>query len=73
MNRPTKSDASQWSYGYLRQKNLLAIVPFSAATLWRMVKAGTFIRPVKFSARVTAWNKAEVLAWLQEREGKVQK
>ena len=29
---------SQSSYGYMRQKELMTLVPFSPATLWRKVK-----------------------------------
>ena len=39
-------------------------VPFSAPTLWRKVAAGTFPKPVKLSARVTAWRVGDVRAWL---------
>ncbi len=41
-----------------------APLPFSAPTLWRKVKAGTFPKPVKLSDRVTAWNVGEVRAWI---------
>ncbi len=41
-----------------------APLPFSAPTLWRKVKAGTFPRPVKLSERVTAWKVADVRAWI---------
>lgn len=41
-----------------------APLPFSAPTLWRKVKAGTFPRPVKLSERITAWKVGEVRAWL---------
>ncbi len=41
-----------------------APLPFSAPTLWRKVKAGTFPAPVKLSERVTAWNVGSVRAWL---------
>ncbi len=50
---------------FIRQKELLRLVPFSPATLWRKVKAGSFVKPVKLSARITAWNRAEVLEWLE--------
>jgi predicted DNA-binding transcriptional regulator AlpA len=43
-----------------------APLPFSAATLWRKVAAGTFPRPVKLSNRVTAWRVAEVRGFLQD-------
>lgn len=42
----------------------VAPLPFSAPTLWRMVKAGTFPKPTKLSARVTAWQVGQVRAWL---------
>lgn len=41
------------------------LLPFSSATLWRKVKAGTFPRPVKLGAKVTAWRAAEVQAWME--------
>ena len=50
--------------GYLRQSDLLEILPFSAATLWRMVKAQKFPSPVKLSARITAWRAEDVRAWM---------
>lgn len=54
--------------GFIRQSDLVpAMVPFSAATLWRKVKSGEFPAPVKLSARVTAWRLEEVHAWMQSR------
>ena len=34
------------------------MVPFSSATLWRLVKAGDFPQPVKLGERITAWRSA---------------
>ena len=39
-------------------------LPFSAPTLWRKVKAGTFPKPIKLSERVTCWKVSEVRAWM---------
>lgn len=41
-----------------------APLPFSAPTLWRKVKAGTFPKPSKLSERVTAWRVGDVRAWM---------
>jgi predicted DNA-binding transcriptional regulator AlpA len=41
-----------------------APLPFSAPTLWRKVKAGTFPRPIKLSERITCWNVGEVRSWI---------
>lgn len=54
--------------GFIRQAQLIPhILPFSSATLWRMVKSGAFVSPVKLSERVTAWNCEEVRLWIEER------
>ena len=51
--------------GFVRQSQLIpAPVPFSSATLWRRVKAGTFPAPYKLSERVTAWRVEDVRLWL---------
>ena len=55
--------------GYVRQAQLVpAIFPFSSATLWRKVKAGTFPQPVKLGPRITAW-RVEDIRSLIERLG----
>ena len=41
-----------------------APLPFSAATLWRMARAGTFPKPIKLAQRVTAWRVGDVRAWM---------
>jgi predicted DNA-binding transcriptional regulator AlpA len=46
------------------------MVPFSAATLWREVKAGRFPAPVKLTEGVTAWPAEPVNAWLGARAAK---
>jgi prophage regulatory protein len=50
--------------GYVRQRQLITIIPFSAATLWRKVAAKTFPAPVKLSENVTAWRVEDVRAWM---------
>jgi prophage regulatory protein len=55
--------------GYVRISQLVpGILPFSAATLWRMVKKKTFPAPVKLSANITAWKAEDVRRWLESRE-----
>jgi predicted DNA-binding transcriptional regulator AlpA len=52
--------------GYVRQSQLIpAIFPFSSATLWRKVKAGTFPRPVKLGPRITAWRVEDIYALVE--------
>ena len=47
-----------------KRPGIPAPLPFSAPTLWRKVKAGTFCKPYKLSERVTAFNVGEVRAWM---------
>lgn len=53
----------------VRQRDLLAVVPFSAATLWRRVKAADFPKPIKVDQSITAWRWGEVRAWLESKGG----
>lgn len=54
--------------GYVRQRLLLQIVPFSATTLWRKVGAGEFPKPIKLSARITGWKAEDVQAWMDQHQ-----
>jgi predicted DNA-binding transcriptional regulator AlpA len=51
---------------FIRQSQLLSlqIVPFSASTLWRLIKSRRFPQPLKLSGAITAWRVGEIRAWL---------
>lgn len=53
--------------GYVRIPLLMLLLPFSQATLWRMVKRKAFPSPVKLSTNITAWRVEDVRAWLDEK------
>lgn len=48
----------------LREKELLPILPWSAPTLWRRVKTGSFPQPIRMEGRITAWRWGDVRQWL---------
>ena len=50
-----------------KRPNVAAPLPFSAPTLWRMVAAGTFPKPLKLSTRVTVWKVGEIRAWMEQQ------
>jgi prophage regulatory protein len=55
--------------GYVRQFQLIPFIfPFSSATLWRKVKAGTFPKPVKLGPRITAWRAEDIRRLLERAE-----
>ncbi len=68
MTHPTETLGALPASAYIRQSRLLAqVVPVSAATLWRWVKAEKFPQPVKLSDRVTAWRTDDVREWMKTR------
>lgn len=55
--------------GFVRVPQLLAALPVSRSTLWKMVSDGRFPKPVRpspFGASVTVWSAAEVHEWIQK-------
>jgi predicted DNA-binding transcriptional regulator AlpA len=51
----------------VRKRELLAMLPFSAATLHRKIKAGDFVHPIKLGPRITAYDLHAVNVWLAAR------
>lgn len=43
------------------------VIPVSAPTLWRMIRAGKFPRPVKLSAGVSAFEVKTVRSWMASK------
>lgn len=64
-----KTGAEKSIPAFIRQRELMTLLPFSPSTLWRKVKSGAFVQPVKLSDRITAWNRSDVLAWLDAKGG----
>lgn len=52
------------THGMGRAKDILPFLPFSKTTLFEWSKDGRFPAPVKLSPTMTAWNYADVHAWL---------
>ena len=51
----------------LRLPQVLAVVPFSKATLYRRVKDGSFPSPLQMSTRCVAWRSSEITEWQDGR------
>jgi predicted DNA-binding transcriptional regulator AlpA len=53
---------------FIRLHQLLSasIIPFSAATAWRRVRARTFPQPIRISPQVTAWRVGDVRKWIKD-------
>jgi prophage regulatory protein len=51
-----------------RLKEVRALIGLSTASIYRMVAAGTFPKPIRIGAKAIAWREADLEAWLAERE-----
>ena len=51
--------------GLSRAKDILPLLPFGRASLWKFAKSGQFPAPVHVTGGITAWRNADVLAWLE--------
>lgn len=52
--------------GFIRQKQLATIIPFSRTTLWRKVRDGEFPAPERLSPGITAWKVELVRQWIAD-------
>lgn len=50
-----------------KEPDLLALLPFSSSTLWRKVSEGSFPKPYRIGARMTAWKIGEIRQWLSQQ------
>ena len=53
--------------GFLRQPQVLSLIPISKSTLWRRVRAKTFPVPLKLSVRITVWRAEDVRQWMESQ------
>lgn len=63
----TSSHAWLPDTGFVRQHQVLLLVPVPKSTLWRRVRSKSFPAPVKLSAHVTAWRAEDIRRWIHEQ------
>jgi prophage regulatory protein len=51
----------------LRQREVCALTGLSRTTIWRMVRAGSFPKPMMISERTPGWAEPDVARYQQER------
>lgn len=47
-----------------KKPGVLPLLPFSAPTLWRKVKDGSFPKPIMLGPKITAWRVGQIKEWL---------
>ena len=55
------------STGFIRERQLLQLLPFARGTLLNMTAAGEFPPKYKLSKGVTVWSCAEVIEWFNAK------
>jgi len=50
-------------HGYSRLSQVCEQFRMSPTTVWRKVKDGTFVKPLKLSEGITAWKNIELAEW----------
>ncbi|MEJ6066557.1 AlpA family phage regulatory protein [Psychrobacter sp. 16-Bac2893] len=51
--------------GMMRAKQVLELVPFGRASLWKFAKNGQFPAPIRVTGGITAWHNKDVIEWLE--------
>ncbi|WP_201591075.1 helix-turn-helix transcriptional regulator [Psychrobacter fozii] len=51
--------------GMMRAKQVLELVPFGRASLWKFAKSGQFPQPIRVTGGITAWRNQDVIDWLE--------
>lgn len=57
--------------GFVRLPQILTIIPVSASTWWRGVKAGRYPSPVRLTERTTAWRVEDIRALIDSLSSKI--
>ena len=52
--------------GFLRMREVLALLRVSRSTLNRWIREGAFPRPVKLGKRAVRWRRSDIEGWLKE-------
>lgn len=58
----------QQSDKVLRKTDLLARIPLSDATIWRLEKAGSFPKRIQLGGNSVGWVESEINNWLEQRK-----
>ncbi len=53
---------------FVREKELLEVLPISRSTLLRMVKSGAFPAPRYLNQQIKYWLLCDVLAWAEQQD-----
>ncbi len=53
--------------GFVRIKQITAVIPVSRTSIWRWIKAGKFPKPIKLGENTTVFRVEDVRAWIDQQ------
>lgn len=56
-------------YPFLRKRSVMSLVGISEGTLYRWIKQGRFPKQIKIGPNSVAWQRREIVAWMNKRRG----
>ena len=67
-DRSSKRQEARMKTTILRLREVERLTQLSKATLYRMMKSGTFPRPVRLGVRAVGWIQTEIESWIADLE-----
>ena len=52
----------------LKLKEISSLTKLSSSTIYRLVQAGEFPRPIKLAAHASGWLESDIEAWIRDRK-----
>jgi len=65
MTEETRGSSVFGNKQWFRCKDLSEILSMGQSTIYKMVKAGTFPKPVAITPKLTVWKREDIYNWMQ--------
>ena len=56
------------SHQILKLKEISSLTKLSSSTIYRLVQAGEFPRPIKLAAHASGWLESDIDDWIRDRK-----
>ena len=56
------------SHQILKLKEISSLTKLSSSTIYRLVQAGKFPRPIKLAAHASGWLESDIENWIEARQ-----
>ncbi len=56
------------SHQILKLKEISSLTKLSSSTIYRLVQAGEFPKPIKLAAHASGWLESDIEDWIQARQ-----